>query len=182
MLNVRVDHRLSLRSLDSTHAASLLRVVDGNRSHLRRWLPWVQTIQHPREATVFIQALMSQAAQGLGFQFGVFYGETLSGMTGFKPIDHENRRGEIAYWLAENAQGQGMMLRANRSLLEIGFEQLHLNRMEIHIAVGNRRSRRHAERLGFTEEGILRQRECLQEGFVDHVVYALLADDYRRIS
>jgi ribosomal-protein-serine acetyltransferase len=54
-----------------------------------------------------------------------------------------------------------------------------LNRVEIRAAVANERSRAIPRRLGFTEEGVLRQAERVGDRFVDHVLYAMLAEDWQ---
>ena len=69
------------------------------------------------------------------------------------------------------------MTRACRALVAHAFDTLRLQRVEIRVATGNRRSRAIPERLGFREEGILRQVEWLYNHYVDHVVYGRLASD-----
>lgn len=43
----------------------------------------------------------------------------------------------------------------------------------------NLRSRRIPERLGFTQEGVLRQVRWRKDHFDDHVVYGMLASEWR---
>jgi ribosomal-protein-serine acetyltransferase len=50
--------------------------------------------------------------------------------------------------------------------------------MEIHCAAGNARSRGVPERLGFQQEGVLRQTGWLYDHFVDHVMYGMLAMEW----
>ena len=64
------------------------------------------------------------------------------------------------------------------ALTDHAFDTWRLNRIEIRAAVGNRRSRAVPERLGFTEEGVLREAELVGDRYVDHVVYAILARDW----
>jgi hypothetical protein len=52
-------------------------------------------------------------------------------------------------------------------------------RVEIRAAPENARSRAIPERLGFTQEGTLRQVECVGDRYLDNVVYAMLAEDWK---
>jgi ribosomal-protein-serine acetyltransferase len=65
-----------------------------------------------------------------------------------------------------------------RVLLEHGFGVWKLNRIEIRVGVGNARSRAIPARLGFTEEGILRQAERVGDRYVDHEVFAMLSANW----
>jgi ribosomal-protein-serine acetyltransferase len=95
-------------------------------------------------------------------------------------IDWANRKTSLGYWLAEPHQGRGIVTRGCAALLPYLFDELGLNCVEIGCAVGNARSAAIPERLGFTREGVLRQREWLYDHFVDHVVYSLLAWEWRQ--
>jgi ribosomal-protein-serine acetyltransferase len=68
--------------------------------------------------------------------------------------------------------------RAVRALLDIGFRQVGLHRIEIHAGVENTRSRAIPERLGFTMEGIERESGRGSFGFHDSVVYSMLEDEW----
>lgn len=99
------------------------------------------------------------------------------GMVGFNAIDWANRYAKLGYWLAEQAQGRGVMTRACRVFVDHGFVALGLNRIEVHCVDSNRRSRAVAERLGFTLESVLRDRERLHGQFMNHAIYALQANE-----
>ncbi|MFE4243825.1 GNAT family N-acetyltransferase [Peribacillus butanolivorans] len=62
--------------------------------------------------------------------------------------------------------------------MDYGFRELGLNRIEVSIAVENKRSKALAERQGFIEEGRLRQAEWLYDQYVDHIIYAKLAEEW----
>jgi ribosomal-protein-serine acetyltransferase len=63
-----------------------------------------------------------------------------------------------------------------------GLHDLGLNRVEIRAAEFNTRSRAIPERLGFTQEGIIRQAEWLYDYYVDHVVYGMLSEEWKTMN
>ena len=71
------------------------------------------------------------------------------------------------------------MTAACRALITRAFDTAGLNRIEILCASGNRRSRAIPVRLGLREEGLLREAAWLYDHFVDLVVYATLAKEWR---
>jgi ribosomal-protein-serine acetyltransferase len=71
------------------------------------------------------------------------------------------------------------MTRAVAALIEHAVSVLELNRIEIRAAVGNARSHAVPQRLGFREEGTLRQAERVGGVYLDVVVFSLLASEWR---
>ena len=63
-------------------------------------------------------------------------------------------------------------------MITYAFDVYGLNKVEIHCATENRRSCAIPERLGFKQEGVLRQGEWLYDHFVDLAVYGLLASEW----
>lgn len=175
----RIGPDITLRILEERHAEALFRLTEENREHLREWLPWVDSNPSVEQTRGFIRQGLQQFAAGNGFHAGIWYKGRLAGVVGFHPIDWLNRKAELGYWLGAAFQGRGIMTRAVEAMLKYSFETLKLHRVEIRCAAENRRSRAVPERLGFTQEGVLRGAERLHEGFVDHVVYGLLEEEWR---
>ena len=71
------------------------------------------------------------------------------------------------------------MTRATARLTDYTFSHQRCNRVLLHCALGNLKSRAVAERLGFVQEGILREAEWLYDHYVDLVVYSMLQRDWR---
>jgi ribosomal-protein-serine acetyltransferase len=65
-----------------------------------------------------------------------------------------------------------------RAYVDHAFGTWKLNRVAIQAAEGNARSRAVPERLGFREEGTLREVERVGDRRLDGVVYAMLAADW----
>ncbi|MGZ5158132.1 MAG: GNAT family N-acetyltransferase [Caldimonas sp.] len=89
------------------------------------------------------------------------------------------RRAELGYGLAFEAWGRGYMNEALVALLEFGFSELALNRVEADIDPRNTASARRLERLGFRKEGHLRERWIVDGEVSDTGLYGLLASDWK---
>lgn len=177
MLSFRIDDRHRLRLLEEADAESLYAVIDANRSYLARWMPWSPG-QTEDDTLEFIRRSRRQLAENQGLQLAILEEGQVVGVIGFDRIDWENRSTSIGYWIAESSQGQGVITRAVRALTDHALGSWTLNRVEIRAAVENERSRAVPRRLGFREEGLLREAERVGDRFVDHVVYAVLASDW----
>jgi ribosomal-protein-serine acetyltransferase len=70
------------------------------------------------------------------------------------------------------------MTAACRAVVTEAFEHYGLHRIEIRCATKNHKSRAIPQRLGFVQEGILREAEWLYDHFVDLVVYSMLEQDW----
>ena len=118
------------------------------------------------------------AARGELLEWYLFASGVLCGAVRLKNIDSESRNASIAYFLAAGYEGRGIATQSVRAVLRFAFDALDLNRVELKCATGNGASVRLAERLGFTREGVLRQAEYLEEGFVDLYVFGLLRAEF----
>jgi ribosomal-protein-serine acetyltransferase len=170
----------ALRLLEEGDADELFGVIDANRDALAEWMPWASDERAPEATLAFIRATRRQIAENDGLQTAVVDpGGAIVGMVGVHRIDWANGKTSIGYWLARDAQGRGVMTAAVRAYVDYAFATLGLHRVEIEAAVENARSRAIPERLGFREEGVRRQVERVGERRLDHVVYAVLAEDWR---
>lgn len=180
MFGIQVDEDNRLSLLEEHHAPELFALVDGNRAYLRTWLPWLDQSTEVEHTKAFIRGTLQQFAARNGLTCGLWHRGALAGVVGLHYIDWTNRKSSIGYWLAERHQGQGLITRACAALLDHLFGELGLNCVEIACAAENHRSRAIPERLGFSREGVLRQRQWLYDRFVDHVIYGMLASEWRQ--
>lgn len=74
---------------------------------------------------------------------------------------------------------RGLCPRSFQAVIDYGFKELGLNRIEVCVTTENEKSRAIPERFGFKEEGTLRQAEWLYDHYVDHIVYGLLKEEWK---
>jgi len=93
-------------------------------------------------------------------------------------FNHQCRRAEVGYELRRDAWGRGYMHEALLALLRHAFRALKLNRIEADIDPRNVASARSLERLGFSREGLLRERWIVEGKVSDSALYGLLHSDW----
>ena len=146
-----IDSALGLRMLAEEDSEELFALVEANRSYLRQWLPWVDDNTEVSHTLEFIRGTVLEYEQGAALHLGIRQNGKLRGVVGFNSME-TGKDGEMGYWLDESLQGNGVMTRACRALVEHGFQSLALSRVVIVCHPRNQRSRRIAERLGFSLE------------------------------
>jgi ribosomal-protein-serine acetyltransferase len=181
MFHFALDRELHLRMVRENDAPELFRLVDANRAHLRQWLPWVDDNISADQSLLFIRSSLQQHAENEGFSCAIVLAQRIVGVVGYQPINQANRCVDLGYWLGREVLGRGIMTRCCRVLIDHAFAKLGLNRIAIRVATGNTASRAIPERLGFMQEGVLREAEWLYDHFVDHAIYGLLKRDWKLV-
>lgn len=85
----------------------------------------------------------------------------------------------IGYWIGRPHAGQGYMTESLGALLDHAFGPLGMHRLEAACVPENTRSKKLLERCGFRQEGYARQYLRINGVWHDHLLFALLAGDYR---
>ena len=173
-----IIENISIELLNSKHSKELFALTKSNRAYLRKWLPWLDFNKTVQDTEKFIKSAIIQYKDGLGPQYAVFYKDRICGVNGYHRIDKNNKTGMLGYWLGETYNGKGIISSTTIKLLNIGFYEYKLNKIEIRCASENHKSRAVPERLGFKHEATLRQCELLYDKYVDHAVYSLLSIEY----
>jgi ribosomal-protein-alanine N-acetyltransferase len=86
----------------------------------------------------------------------------------------------VGYWMGEAYAHQGAMSEAMGALLPYAFDRLGLHRLEAACLPHNKPSRRLLAKLGFREEGYAPRYLKINGSWQDHVLHALLAEEYKR--
>jgi ribosomal-protein-serine acetyltransferase len=134
----------------------------------------------PADTLANIEAGMRQYAANQGYQMVIVHQGRLAGRVGYHGVSWANGGCSLGYWLGSEFQGKGLMTRAVKAMVDHAFGPWKLHRVEIRCAPGNTRSRAIPERLGFKQEGQLRDVERLYDRHVDLVVYGMLATEWPR--
>lgn len=180
MVTIYVDKNTKLRLLDIQDGNELFHLVDKNRQYLRQWLPWVDQITSPIQYQLLIPHWQTLFNERIEINTGIFFHGKIVGMITLQQIDWHNRRASIGYFLGEEAQGHGIMIRSVAAILHYAFSHLKLNRIEIQCGIQNRKSQAIPEKLAFRKEGIIRDGEFLYDHYHDLLSYSMLSREWNK--
>jgi ribosomal-protein-serine acetyltransferase len=180
MFRIPVRPDLDLHLAVYSHAEPVFELVEENRDYLARWLPWVDQTRSAVNIAEWIRRGLEQFARNEGWHAVLWHNGGVAGAVGFKPVEWSSMRVEIGYWLAEQYQGRGLVTSAVRTAVDYAFSEWRLHRVEIRCAVENHRSAAVPLRLGFTEEGVLRQAFRVRDEYQDLRMFGMVRDQWDR--
>jgi RimJ/RimL family protein N-acetyltransferase len=136
----------------------------------------------PTEARV--RELLAGADDREGFELAITTdgSDAFHGLVAVHHIEPEHGRAELGFWLVPRARGTGLGVRAVAVVVSWLFEQAGLRRIEMTTLPENAGALALAQRLGFEQEGVLRQRDIERGRPVDIVWLGLLRDEWGRQS
>jgi ribosomal-protein-serine acetyltransferase len=160
-------------------------LVAENAERLARWEPWAGKPPVLDETRSFLETSGRNWLDGSELPVAIAVNRSgqwhLAGALSLI-ISHYTRSAEIGYWIGGDYEGRGLVTIAAAALLDQAFGPLGLERVSLHTDPSNERSRAVARRLGFVEEGLLRQGTAFPDERRDEIVYGLLAEEWHKRS
>ncbi|NII11963.1 GNAT family N-acetyltransferase [Oleiagrimonas sp. C23AA] len=171
--------RLRLRNPHPSDAAALL-AMHANQEVMRYWStpPWTSLTQ----AHDWLERAWQGAQTGQSYSWVISSREapdTLLGTCALFAIQPGCRRAEVGYGLARPHWGHGYATEAMQAVVTHAFGAMDLRRLEADIDPDNHASQRVLERLGFVEEGYLRERWEVDGIVSDSRLFGLLRREWR---
>lgn len=137
--------------------------------------------QNTEESEWFINYYSDAFARQEAIRWGVALKSNTAviGTCGFHALSKRHHRAEVGYELHPDYWRQGIMSEAVRAILRFGFRQMGLHRIEANVDPNNAISANLLRKLGFKEEGYLRERFNDNGRFVDDWYFSLLAREFK---
>lgn len=174
-----VNEKVVLKLREAGDAEAQFMLTDKNRTHLAPWFPWVEKIISVDDSEKFILKCMKGFEEKINLDLGVYFEGVLIGSMGLHTINTKNKWGEIGYWLSKDYEGKGIMTECVKKLLEYGFLELHLHRIQIRCDSRNEKGKRIPEKLGFTLEATLRESKKHDDSYSDGLIFGLLLKEWK---
>jgi ribosomal-protein-alanine N-acetyltransferase len=104
---------------------------------------------------------------------------SIIGRCGLHNWNREHNRAEIGYNISdEKFKRKGLMSEAVSSIIDYGFNELNLHRIEALVGSNNIPSLKIIESHHFIKEGLLRQHYFVEDKFEDSIVFSILQNEY----
>jgi len=177
--SIRVGDDIELRPVSIDDCNELFSLIVRNRARLREWLPWAGLTFNKDELLHFLGQKELENAARASLTTHICFQGRICGAVGLHTIEARHRHSSIGYWLDLNYEGRGIMTRACGAMVTAGFRSYDLHRIEIRCGTANLKSSAIPLRLGFREEGVLREAEFVIDRWVDLRVFAMLEHEWK---
>ncbi|UTT86721.1 GNAT family N-acetyltransferase [Vibrio pelagius] len=173
MFQIKINDDISIALIQESFASHYAELVSTQSDYLGQWLAWPPHCKTEQDFRIFIQRSLHDYAEGKSMTCAIVYQNNIVGNCSFNTISHDLKKVTVGYWLSEHQQGKGIVTQVVRKLIQIAFEELGMEKVEISAAVENSASRAVCERLGCKLEGVITRSENLNGRVVDHAIYGL---------
>ena len=169
--------RLRLRQVEKSDVEQLYEMLrDPEVAKFEYFYP----VTSKAESLEFIERYKTELAVNEEITWGLILKETnqLIGTCCLGDFNEGARRAEIGYDITQGQWGKGYATEAVQAVMDFGFNQINLNRIEATITPGNHASVKVLKKLNFIQEGILRERDLIKGKLEDGIIMSMLKRDY----
>ncbi|EAV39176.1 ribosomal protein acetylating enzyme [Oenococcus oeni ATCC BAA-1163] len=164
---------------EEKQAEKLFEIIETDRKALSEWMPWTKNIKSKKDEIEFINYAREKNAKYQLLELAIIAENQPIGMIDLHSIDRDDRRAEVGYWMFSKYQGKGIMTESLKHLLSIAFDELDLNKIIVMADSKNEKSRAIPQRLGFRQEGTLKEEIFMNKQFRDLDVFAITTSEYK---
>jgi ribosomal-protein-alanine N-acetyltransferase len=162
-----------IRRLTAADAEELTALRVANRAYLSRWEPDADDPDRWYRLDG-VEAWITDGNE----RFAVLDDGVIAGMVSLTGVElGAFRSAMISYFVDEARSGRGLAARAVAELVELGFGELELHRVDAGTAVANIASQRVLEKNGFRRVGLMQRHLLVGGTWTDHYLWELVGED-----
>ncbi len=160
--------KIDLRTMEVEDAEAFTEIV--NHPEVRKFLA-IRKPMNKQDEEEFIENLSDD-----NIHLSIYAEDELIGNIVLK--EKEKDVGEIGLMIHPDAHGNGYGTEASKLLINHGFKQLRYNKIYARVLSNNEKSKSVWEKLGFQEEGCLREHIFIDGTFENAHIYGILEDEW----
>lgn len=173
--------RCVIRRFREGDGSPLYELLQRNHTHLIDQFPSILSeADSPEGAEAYVRRKLAGWLLQEEFAMGIWDAEAkLLGCIHIFNIDWHTPKGEVSYFIDHQHSGQGIMTEVLSRIVQFSFQDLHMEKLNLHTLIDNYNSQRLARRVGFSREGDLRNEFRRQSGtLVDLMRFGLTREVY----
>lgn len=168
-----VDPRISIRPYRLSDASAVHDAAMESVRDVRPFMPWCRWDLTQQDLREWIETQIVAFAAHTAYEFAIVStDDRYLGGCGLNQIDVVNGRANLGYWVRSSATGSGVATAAIRALVQWGFENTELIRLELVVSTRNVASLRAADKSGAHREGVQLKRLLLHGEEHDAVMFS----------
>ncbi|KRE98412.1 alanine acetyltransferase [Paenibacillus sp. Soil766] len=176
--------RVYIRFLDVNDTEDLLNLMLRNRQLFEGVCPKRNESFYTKEVQELgIESCLKHRQEDKRYAFGIFLNETgqlIGDISLFEVQRGPHQKCILGYSMDQAHNGKGYMTEAIHLIMKFAFEEVGLLRVEASVMPRNVGSMRVLEKAGFRQEGLARKLLEINGVREDHMMFAMLAEDYLR--
>lgn len=172
---IETEH-LCLRKLEEADLADLFAYASD--PEVAKYVTW-PVHKSVNDSKQYLKFILKQYDLGQIAPWGITlkHSNTLIGTIDFVSWNTAHHSAEIGYALARQYWGRGIVTEAAKALVDFGFKQMALQRIQARCYVENIGSARVMKKIGMQFEGIARSALYVGDQFHDVRIYAIIKED-----
>jgi [ribosomal protein S5]-alanine N-acetyltransferase len=170
--------RLLLRKITAADEADIFAYASD--PEVPKYMSW-EPHQSLEDSRAYLSTVFGRYRQHTPGPWGIVHKRDakLIGTCGYHDWQRNDRRAEIGYTLSRSYWGQGYTAEAARAMIEFGFREMGLNRIQAMCDVPNIGSARVMEKVRMRFEGLLREYFFEKGRYIDLKLYAILRSEWQ---
>jgi len=129
---------------------------------------WQRDLEQTAPRSSYLYTICNETGEAVGF-------------TGLQEINLTNGCAVVFVFVEKSNRGYGLALRSLALLLDMAFEQLRLHRVATYVNSTNLPSRGLIRKIGFTDEGCMRDACFFNGDYHDVNIVSMLADEWQAL-
>jgi [ribosomal protein S5]-alanine N-acetyltransferase len=173
--------RLVLRKITLSDADDVFEYASDN--NVSKYTTWESHITK-EDTLAFLNVVIKKYENNQPSEWGIIYKETnkFIGTCGWVYWNVAHNRAEIGYVLSREFWNKGVMSEVVKQIINFGFNNMNLNRIEARCVIENGGSERVMQKVGMTHEGIIREQMLVKGNYLSVNMYSILKKEWDSIK
>ena len=171
--------RLCIKPREIGEGPIINRAICTSLEHLKPWMPFAQKAPTMDESEEHCRRSLAKFILREDITLSIYSRDrkTFIGSTGLHRANWDVPSFHIGYWVLPEFEGQGLITEAANALMRYAFQVMRAHRVEIRCDSENARSLSVMKRLGFVQEGILKNEDVQVSGLLGNTIVTARYDD-----